>query len=242
MEGEEFVPVNADVPPSVERSLSKKTVPVEAPQSPVERRDSNASWTRKTPSRKPTAVYGFDPAEEQPQKDLSNITDANFQPRQNYQEFDASTHNTTLAEQNPVEQTTTNNGQPVQPVQPVQRAVGSETPTLVSDTLPSLPVSSIHNDPTDHNITPSKPSQVESSPPAQVGAGFSSYIRNVISGQAPATAGTSSGRFNPEAEVIRSSKDYGELGHENTGPQAYRTSSNLTISDLDVPGRYPKGF
>jgi len=117
----------------------------------------------------------------------------------------------------------------------------SETPNLVPATVPSLPVASIHNDPTDHNVTPPEPSQAENSPLAQVGTGFSSFIRNAISGQSPASGGFSSGRFNPEAEVTRSSKDYGEIGHGNPGPEAYRTSSNLTISDLEIPGKYPKG-
>ncbi|KAF3931679.1 hypothetical protein ABW19_dt0201158 [Dactylella cylindrospora] len=56
-DGENFQPVLANIPPQIERRMSKHTDPIDI----LERRDSTVSWTRKTPSRKPTATYGIDP-------------------------------------------------------------------------------------------------------------------------------------------------------------------------------------
>ncbi|KAK6543187.1 hypothetical protein TWF694_007096 [Orbilia ellipsospora] len=56
-DGENFQPVLANVPPEVERRMSEQT----SPRDVLERRDSTTSWTRQTPSRKPTVTYGVDP-------------------------------------------------------------------------------------------------------------------------------------------------------------------------------------
>ncbi|KAF3918387.1 hypothetical protein ABW20_dc0102100 [Dactylellina cionopaga] len=75
-DGEDFRPVLANVSPDVERQMSKQTDPNDI----LERRDSTTSWTRQTPSRKPTATYGIDPTTGQP--DPSAIQNTGITNRQ----------------------------------------------------------------------------------------------------------------------------------------------------------------
>ncbi|KAK6360742.1 hypothetical protein TWF730_006867 [Orbilia blumenaviensis] len=69
---ENFQPVLAHISPDVERQMAKQTDPSEI----LERRDSAASWTRQTPSRKPTVTYGLDPITSQPDLSASQHSDA----------------------------------------------------------------------------------------------------------------------------------------------------------------------
>ncbi|KAF3920731.1 hypothetical protein AA313_de0207434 [Arthrobotrys entomopaga] len=68
---ENFQPVLANVPPEVERRMSEQT----SPNDVLGRRDSKASWTRQTPSRKPTATYGIDPITGQPDSSTTQNRD-----------------------------------------------------------------------------------------------------------------------------------------------------------------------
>lgn len=59
--GEQFVPVEADVPPEIERELNQRhTSSSIGSVDGDDRRDSGA-FVRKVPSRQPTASYGIDP-------------------------------------------------------------------------------------------------------------------------------------------------------------------------------------
>lgn len=67
-----FAPVQADVPPELERQLSQKHV-IEALSEPADHRRDSGAYVRKVPSRKPTSSYGIDPITGQPDEGATGL-------------------------------------------------------------------------------------------------------------------------------------------------------------------------
>ncbi|EPS43437.1 hypothetical protein H072_2576 [Dactylellina haptotyla CBS 200.50] len=86
---EHFEPVLANIPPEIERRMPKQVDSHDL----LERRDSTKSWTRNTPSRKPTATYGIDPVTGHP--DPSPIQSTGYTSRQ--EEFSENTQSSLAA-------------------------------------------------------------------------------------------------------------------------------------------------
>ncbi|KAK6359592.1 hypothetical protein TWF696_000742 [Orbilia brochopaga] len=195
-DGENFQPVLAHVPPAVERRMSQSQN-----DRPPERRDSTTSFTRKTPSRKPTATYGFDPITGQP--DASTSQPADVANRREY-----------FPE-------TTQSGFAAYEAAAASGAAGAGAYELYRASQ-ALPDSA-----SGQGLVPRGAALTEASTP--VSLSDAPFV--------PSPVGESSGPARP-------TKSYGELQNgDAAGPSiapAQRTNSSFTISDLRVPGGYPK--
>ncbi|KAJ6260410.1 hypothetical protein Dda_4636 [Drechslerella dactyloides] len=193
-DGEDFQPVMAHIPPAVERRMSTQT-----DERPV-RRDSSTSFTRKTPSRRPTATYGVDPITGLPDASSSQPADAGRR-REEFTE-------------------TTQSGLAAYEASAANGIAGAGAYELYRPSQAS----------------PDSASGQEAVP-RLIGTEATSGASLSDAPYVPSPIGESSGPAKP-------TKSYGELRNgEASGPTiapAQRTNSNFTISDLHVPGGYPK--
>ncbi|KAF3923521.1 hypothetical protein ABW21_db0209446 [Orbilia brochopaga] len=189
-DGENFQPVMAHIPPAVERRMST----TQNDERPPQRSDSTTSFTRKTPSRRPTATYGIDPITGETEASTSQ------QPANRAEYFPETTQSGLAAYEAGAASGVAGAG-----------AYELYRTSQAPDTPQAIPRGADVTNPTSLSDAPYVPSPVsESSGPA------------------------------------RPTKSYGELQNGDAaaaGPSilpAQRTNSSFTISDLRVPGGFPK--
>jgi len=223
-DGENFQPVLANVPPAVEQRRPKQTDTNEIIGAQThESRYSTTSGTRKIPSREPTGTYGIEPVTGQPDP---LVTQHAFMARQEPPLTQRLSHGDG-----------SENLQSTLTAYEAGAATGGDSAGAYELYRSQQPSQSA---PLGQEAIPRSGQTMNYFGPGSQPAGSSNTMNPTSATDAPfvpsamAETGTSQ----------KPTKSYGELQQSSDDdvliPSAHRTNSSFTISDLHIPGEYPK--